>query len=81
MWPLNRQTPEKTVISYSMQTDKYRYTEWYKDTTGELVARDLFDHETDPDENVNIANLKENEGLVEELSKQLNKGKGWRVDH
>ncbi|MEL7120967.1 MAG: hypothetical protein AAFO07_16055 [Bacteroidota bacterium] len=79
MWPLNRQTPEKTIISYSMQTNRYRYTEWYKGTTDELVARDLFDHETDPDENVNIANLKENEGLVEKLSKRLNKGKGWRI--
>jgi hypothetical protein len=37
----------------------------------------LYDHQTDPDENANIANLPENKALVEQLSQQL--GAGWKA--
>ena len=78
VWPNNRNNPERMVVSYSVQTDRYRYTEWIQASTGELVARDLFDHEVDPDENVNISMLPENAHLVNHLSQLLEKGKGWR---
>jgi len=38
---------------HSVKTDRYRYTRW-KDGQGQQIGRMLFDHQTDPDENVNI---------------------------
>ncbi|QGY46766.1 sulfatase-like hydrolase/transferase [Maribellus comscasis] len=78
-WPVsNRTDPEKVVMGYTVQTDRYRYTEWIRKSTGELLARDLFDHHTDPQENNSIANDPENEELMQNLSRLLNKGKGWK---
>ena len=79
VWPLNRNDPDKLVIGYSIQTDRYRYTEWIKESSGEVMARDLFDHEIDPDENVNISKFPENADLINQLSELLNRGKGWRT--
>jgi len=67
----------KSFMGYSMRTKRYRYVEWKNTDNGKLVARELFDHETDPQENINIADLTENSDLVEQLSKQLNKG--WKT--
>ncbi len=44
--------------------------------TGEVKARELYDHQTDPDENENIADADGNRKLVAELGKQLTGG--WR---
>jgi arylsulfatase A-like enzyme len=57
----------------NMRTDRYHYTEW-SDDGGQMYARMLYDHETDPDENVNIAELPENEDLVAALSQKLQAG-------
>lgn len=78
-WPkLNRKNPDKVVTAYSMKNDRYRYTEWIRNKTGEILANELYDHKTDSHENCNIADLPENEQLVKQLSKQLMKGKGWK---
>jgi arylsulfatase A-like enzyme len=78
VWPLNRTNPDRLVMSYTIQTDRYRYTEWIKGNTGELMARDLFDHETDQDENVNVSHNPEYEDQVIQLSQLLKRGEGWR---
>jgi arylsulfatase A-like enzyme len=78
-WPAsNRINPDKVVMGYTVQTDRYRYTEWIRESTGELMARDLFDHQSDPDENFGIANNPENEELMKNLSEMLDKGEGWK---
>ncbi|MGK7393286.1 MAG: sulfatase [Candidatus Cyclobacteriaceae bacterium M3_2C_046] len=78
-WPeSNRNDPEKAIMGYTVQTDRYRYTEWVRLSTGELLARDLFDHQIDPDENKSIANDPQNEELMHELSKMLDRGNGWK---
>jgi len=70
------QYPRKKVMGHSMRTDRYRYTEWA--VPGEPpVAVELYDHRTDPDENVNLANKPENKELVAELSRLLDAG--WRA--
>ena len=51
--------------------DRYFYTEWH-DPEKNTVARMLYDHETDPNENENIAELEDNSALVKELSERLN---------
>lgn len=68
------QYPRGEVMGYSLRTDRYRYTEW-QDKQGRAVARELYDHETDPDENVNVAAIATNREVVAELSKQLTSGR------
>jgi arylsulfatase A-like enzyme len=54
----------------AMRTDRYRYVEW-RDKSGQLVARELYDHAADPQENQNVADQPENAALLEQLGKQL----------
>ena len=54
----------------SVKTDRYLYTEWF-DASGKPYARMLYDHQKDPEENVNIAKRKENLELVNQLSSML----------
>ncbi len=67
------QYPRGRIMGYSMRTDRYRYTEWL-DREKHAVARELYDHHNDPDENVNIAVRPENKELVAKLSKMLHAG-------
>jgi iduronate 2-sulfatase len=43
------------VMGYSIRVDRYRYTEWLDFKTGQIVARELYDHADDPRETVNLA--------------------------
>lgn len=66
-------------MGYTVRTDRYRYVEWYiwkkeEKIKGNFIARELFDHNTDPRENINIANKPENKDLIKEMSEELNKG-------
>jgi arylsulfatase A-like enzyme len=45
----------KNVMGYTMRTDRYRYTEWRSVATSQTLATELYDEQTDPDENVNRA--------------------------
>ena len=78
-WPkVQRRNPDKVITGYSIKTDRYRYTEWIRNKTGEVLAKELYDHKIDPDENENIANNNENRNIVDRLNKKLAGGKGWR---
>ncbi len=66
-------------MGYTVRTDRYRYVEWYKwikedKTKGAFITRELFDHNNDPDENVNIANDPDNRKVIEKMAKELKKG-------
>lgn len=68
-------------MGYTIRTDRYRYVEWYQwdkeaKKPGNFLARELYDHGDDPEENVNIAEDRTNKKLVKELADQLKKG--WR---
>ncbi len=65
----------KKVMGYSMRTDRYRLTVWldYKDRA-RVDAVELYDHQADPEENRNIANLPANKQLVAGLMEQWKKG-------
>jgi arylsulfatase A-like enzyme len=60
----------------AMRTDRYRYVEW-KNKQGEIVARELYDHQTDPQENENVADKPEHAKVIVELSAQLKAG--WKA--
>jgi hypothetical protein len=59
-----------------MRTDRYRLTRWLN-RDGSEAARELYDHQNDPREDVNIAARPENKALGEELTKQMQAG--WKA--
>ncbi len=59
----------------TIRTDRYRFTE-YTDRKGEFVARMLYDHEADPDEDVNVSEHAKNQRLVVALTADLRERKG-----
>ncbi len=65
----------KGSMGYSMRTGRYRYTEWL-DQERKPIARELYDHGSDPGENVNLADDGSVQPLLSELSSLLHKG--WR---
>ena len=58
-------------MGYAMRTDRYRYIEWLNQSDGVVAARELYDHESDPQENENIAGQPAQAGVVEALGIQL----------
>ncbi len=70
------QYPRGKVMGYSMRTARYRLTRWLQ-PDGTEVARELYDHETDPAENVNIAGSPEGKAVGEKLSEQMRAG--WKA--
>ena len=65
----------KRYMGYSRVTARYRYIEWYTwdhrtGVAGGLAAVELCDQQEDPNENTNIADLVENQALVEGHSDQ-----------
>lgn len=60
----------------SIRTDRYRFVRWFTWETGEPVAEELYDHQTDPLETENLAGHNEVESVVVELRRQLESG--WR---
>lgn len=62
-------------MGYSIRTDRYRYTEYQRcDGSGQVDYRELYDHESDPQENTNLAPDPAYAELVDQLSQQLNAG-------
>lgn len=59
------------ALGHSLRTDRYRYTEWRDFQTGEILARELYDHSKDPEETVNLVTNKSLAKVVEKLSEQL----------
>ncbi len=56
----------------SVKTDRYRYTEWINEENKRL-AHMLYDHQKDPDENVNVVDLTEYKDVVAEHVKMVRK--------
>jgi iduronate 2-sulfatase len=67
------------AMGRSIRTDRYRYNEWIRTAGGKrtVVARELYDHRTDPKESVNIAPRPANAALVQTLSAKLRAG--WKA--
>ncbi|MBP88120.1 MAG: iduronate sulfatase [Planctomycetaceae bacterium] len=59
----------------TIRTDRHRFTE-YTDAKNNAVARMLYDHKSDPGENVNISERSQNRELVERLSGELHEQMG-----
>ena len=72
-----RVTPDqKRYMGYSMMTERYHYVEWrhwdnVAGVSGDVAAVELYDLQTDPDENENIAGEAEQAALVASLARKL----------
>jgi arylsulfatase A-like enzyme len=64
------------IIGYAMKTDRYRYVEWKHTKSGEVKARELYDHQVDPQENMNVIHDSKYADAMKELEQMM--AKGWR---
>ncbi|MSU48766.1 MAG: DUF4976 domain-containing protein [Opitutus sp.] len=63
------------LMGYAMRTERYRFVVWVgRDDHSKVDAIELYDHQTDPQENTNVAKLPANAALVERLMTQWRKG-------
>jgi arylsulfatase A-like enzyme len=66
------QYPRGKIMGYSMRTDCYRLTQWLqREDPEEVVAVELYDHQSDPGETVNLAADPANAALVAKLAVKL----------
>jgi iduronate 2-sulfatase len=63
------QFPRNRAMGRSMRTDRWRFTLWQEGQ--KTVVRELYDHQNDPAENTNVANLPEHADIVARLTRQL----------
>jgi len=76
-------TPDgKRYMGYSIKTDNYHYIEWYywdnkTNKKGEYVSNELYNSNTDPDENENVARDDEYKTTIKDLANQL--AQGWEA--
>ena len=61
----------KSLMGYSLRTDRFRYTLWMDLTSGQIVQRERYDHRSDPDENTNIANEPQQSQRNDQLEAKL----------
>ena len=66
------------LMGYTMRTDRYRLTVWVgRADHSKVDAVELYDHQTDPQENTNVAKDAANADLVKRLMEQWSKG--WQA--
>ena len=63
-------------MGYAVRTERYRYVEWRETESDKLVAPELYDHTSDPNEMRNLAMNPAHATKVHELSEML--ASGWR---
>lgn len=59
------------LMGNAIRTDRWRYVEWRTMKEGKTVERELYDHQADPSENLNVA--AEHPDVIASLEKQLQK--------
>lgn len=70
------QYPRRDVMGYTVRTERFRYTEWKDRESREVKARELYNHQRDAQENVNVAGRGE---YAEEITQlELVIEQGWR---
>ncbi len=68
-YPAAGENPE--AMGYSLRTNRFRYTEWRKFRSSKILARELYDHQTDPAETKNLAGEKDQTPTIKRLHNQL----------
>ncbi len=72
----NRHRSHGDIMGYAMRTRRYRYVEWREWDSKKIVARELYDHESDDEETRNIANDSKYGDAIQVLAGTLDFG--WK---
>jgi arylsulfatase A-like enzyme len=67
---------DKMVMGYSMRTERFRYTEWKHLRSRKILARELYDHKRDPQENVNVIDDPRYTTVLKNLEGMMKRG--WK---
>lgn len=68
----------KPIMGYSMRTDRYRFTAWVdRNDSTKVDSVELYDHQSDPQENQNLAQQPDKKTLVDQLTAQWRGG--WQM--
>ena len=73
IWPHDRRSYDKTIMGYSIKSSRFNYVEWVKLNTGEVLAKELYDHQNDPMETRNVVDedqYKESVALLAQKCKE-----------
>jgi iduronate 2-sulfatase len=65
------------VMGYGIRTERFHYIEWVDAKKKQPVAIELYDHQADPYEQMNLAEKSKLQPVVKELSHRLKKG--WKA--
>lgn len=66
------------LMGYAIRTERYRYVEWRTREANSVVARELYDYQTDPHEDRNVADDPAHQEVVAQLARQL--AAGWQAN-
>lgn len=58
-------------MGYAIRTERWRYTEWRDFNTGEVQARELYDHDNDSGETANVAGDESNAEVLNRMEAEL----------
>jgi iduronate 2-sulfatase len=64
-------------MGYAVRTERYRYVEWREWESKQVIARELYDHNSDPHETRNVVNHPERAETTEKLAQILLNG--WKA--
>ncbi len=64
------------IMGYALRTNRYRYVEWREWKSRKVVARELYDHKSDPREMRNVVDQVGCARVTEELARLL--ASGWK---
>lgn len=80
IWPHNRWNYDKTIMGYAVKDGRFNYVEWVKLNTGEVLEKELYDHQTDPEETKNVIDEEQYQEVIVTLSAKIEERKA-ATDH
>lgn len=80
IWPHNRWNYDKTIMGYSVTDERYNYVEWVKLDSGEILEKELYDHQNDPEETKNVIADNQYQNTIKALAQKLAERKA-STDH
>ncbi len=63
----NRHRGSGDIMGYAMRTERFRFVQWRENESGKVVAEELYDHQRDPQESVNVVGRAEYAERLDEL--------------
>ena len=80
VWPHSRDNYDKTIMGYAVKDNRYNYVEWVRLSTGEVLEREFYDHDSDPMETRNVIGNEQYQEVVGKMAIICEQRK-QRTDH